>query len=303
MQKFDSIMVGAACCDIIFNDLPSMPRPGEEIWAQGFLFTVGGMMNTASALSRLGKRVGLVTSFGSDVWGNIIESSMAQEGVSTDLAHKLAVPYPQVTVSLNYQDDRSMVSYGDSGCIADSFKDHLLSVIRSRDAAVYHFSSQRDYFEFIAEARKHKRTISLDSVWDEEWLRSEGIREQIRMADIFMPNLMEARTITGKQDAYEALDELSEMAPLVVVKLGGEGAIAKHEGRVYHSEGFGVEVVDLTGAGDCFAGGFLYGWLNKKPIEECLTIANYCGSRCVQAIGGYTGTPREQHLIDALQLR
>jgi sugar/nucleoside kinase (ribokinase family) len=301
MQKFDSILVGAACCDIIFNDLPSMPKPGEEIWAKGLLLTVGGMMNSAASLSRLGKNVGLVTAYGSDLWGNIIESKMIEEGVSTSLAKKFLEPYPQVTVSLNHQSDRSMVSYGDSGKITDGFKEHLLSVIRKHDAGVYHFSSQRDYSEFIMEAKKYNRIISLDSVWDEEWLQSEGIRAQIRMSDIFLPNLKEAQKITGKQDPYEALDLLAEMVPLVVIKLGSEGAIAKFRGEVFQTKGFGVEAIDLTGAGDCFVGGFLYSWLNQKSIEECLITANYCGSQCVQSIGGYTGAPIEQYLIEALQ--
>lgn len=301
MHNFDSIMVGAACCDIIFNDLPSMPKPGEEIWAKGLLLTVGGMMNSAASLSRLGKSVGLVTAYGSDIWGNIIETKMKEEGVSTLLAKKFLEPFPQVTVSLNHQDDRSMVSYGDSGKLSDGFKSHLLSVIRNHNAGVYHFSAQRDYSEFIEEAKRHNRVISLDAVWDEEWLQSEGIRRQIRMSDIFLPNLKEAQTITGKKDPYEALNLLSEMAPLVVIKMGSEGAIAKFKGQVLYTKGFGVKAIDLTGAGDCFVGGFLYGWLNRKTIEECLTIANYCGSQCVQSIGGYTGAPVEQSVIEVLQ--
>ncbi|WP_199617599.1 carbohydrate kinase family protein [Paenibacillus alkalitolerans] len=301
MPKFDSILVGAACCDIIFNELPSMPKPGEEIWAKGLLLTVGGMMNSAASLSRLGKHVGLVTAYGSDLWGDIIESKMLEEGVSTALAKKFPGPYPQVTVSLNHQDDRAMVSYGDSGKVSDDFKSHLLSVIRNCDAGVYHFSAQRDYSEFIREAKNNNRTVSLDAVWDEEWLKSEGIRNQIRQSDIFLPNLKEAQTITGKQDPYEALELLAEMTPLAVVKLGKEGAIAKFQGQIFHAAGFPADSIDLTGAGDCFIGGFLYGWLNGKPIEQCLIIANYCGSRCVQSIGGYSGAPLEQHVVDALQ--
>lgn len=301
MQNFDCIMVGAACCDIIFNDLPSMPKPGEEVWASGFMLTVGGMMNSAAALSRLGKRVGLVTAFGTDIWGDIIASKMAEEGVSAALVHRLPEPYPQITVSFNYQDDRSMVSYGDGGRLSENFKAHLLSVIRRHEAGIYHFSSQQDYTAFIQEARMRRRIISLDAVWDEAWLQSSGIRDQIRMADIFMPNLMEAQTITGKQDAYEALDVLAELVPLAVIKMGGEGAIAKMGGEVFQANGFHVEPVDLTGAGDCFASGFLYGWLNRMPVEQCLKIANYCGSRCVQAVGGYTGAPKESNLIEALQ--
>jgi len=53
-----------------------------------------------------------------------------------------------------------------------------------------------------------------------------------------------------------------------------------------------VDVVDTTGAGDCFNAGFLAGWLSGLPIEQSLTLGVICGSASVTDFGGYRGCPR-----------
>jgi sugar/nucleoside kinase (ribokinase family) len=55
-----------------------------------------------------------------------------------------------------------------------------------------------------------------------------------------------------------------------------------------------VDVVDTTGAGDCFNAGFLAGWLSGLPIEQSLTLGVICGSASVTDFGGYRGCPRAE---------
>jgi|HigsolmetaAR203D_1030402.scaffolds.fasta_scaffold01109_17 Sugar kinases, ribokinase family len=288
--QHDVIVFGGACCDLIFHGLPSMPKLGEEIWAEGLELSAGGMMNTAAALARLGLKVGLVAEAGTDVWGGFIAETMREEGIDPSFLHIHEGPYPQLTVAINYKNDRSFVSYAAKHGMA-AHQAHMLRCVRDSDAKMYHFSASREYADAIKEAKRLQKTISLDASWDEEWLRHPEFKSLVGLADIFLPNQKEAEVITGKADPYEALEALAQWVPVAVVKLGEQGAICKADGVVYSMAAQAVEAVDATGAGDCFAAGFLYGRIAGMSIEECLKIAVYCGSRCVAAVGGFAGAP------------
>ena len=297
MEKHDVIFIGSACCDLIFNGLSSFPKLGEEIWAKQLKLTVGGMMNSAAAAARLGMKVGLAIESGEDLWGDMILATMQEEGVDLQFVQRHAEPYPQLTVAMNYREDRSFVSFADQRHF-DLHQRYLQHMLNSSNSSIYHFSAQKQYYELIKTAKQLGKTISLDTSWDEEWLQSMELKEMISLADIFMPNLKEAQCITDKLRADEALAELSALCPMTVIKLGEQGAICQADGERYAANKTEVaQVVDSTGAGDCFAAGFLYGWLQRKPVEECLRIANYCGGKCVESMGGYTGAPTLEQLL------
>lgn len=296
MDKHDVIFIGSTCCDLIFSGLPALPKLGEEIWAKQLELTVGGMMNSAAAAARLGLNVGLAIESGEDLWGDMILAKMKEENIDLRFVQRHAEPYPQLTVALNYKDDRSFVSYADQRKF-DLHLSYLNEVLRTSDSSVYHFSAQKQYSDAIVTAKSLGKRISLDTSWDEEWLQSPELKALISLADIFIPNLKEAQLITGKEQPEEVLDELSGLCPVIVIKLGEQGAVCRVNGKQYMAEGNAVQVVDSTGAGDCFAAGFLYGWLHHLPVEEALRIANYCGSKCVQSMGGYTGAPTLEQLL------
>lgn len=85
MDKFDVVVVGTICTDIIFHGLNSFPELGEEIWAKGMEVTTGGAMNTPAALARLGLQVGLATPVGNDFWSQFNLSLVHKEGNSSSM--------------------------------------------------------------------------------------------------------------------------------------------------------------------------------------------------------------------------
>jgi sugar/nucleoside kinase (ribokinase family) len=104
--------------------------------------------------------------------------------------------------------------------------------------------------------------------------------------DYFFPNEIEALSITGKETVSEALEELSKQVPLVVITVGSEGVIAKkRDGQVLSLKPFPVQVVDTTGAGDCFAGAFLAAYLRGGSLEDSLLQANAAGAMAVTRVG------------------
>src|SRR5690606_38546623 len=119
-----------------------------------------------------------------------------------------------------------------------------------------------------------------------------AIRRALRRVDVFMPNAAEACALTGRREPVEALEVLSRLCRLVVIKDGANGAYAGYgDGHVVHAPAIPIKVVDTTGAGDCFAAGFLKAWLDGRPLAECLRWGNICGGLSATARGGATAAP------------
>ena len=94
--------------------------------------------------------------------------------------------------------------------------------------------------------------------------------ELLRHVDIFLPNRREACMIAKTDNLEAALKELSGIVPLVVVKLGAEGAIAIRKNERTESAALKVEMVDPVGAGDSFDAGFLHAYLRGGSLKECI---------------------------------
>lgn len=103
--------------------------------------------------------------------------------------------------------------------------------------------------------------------------------------DIVFANEDEARAMTG-ETPNEALETLANSCTTVIIKLGAKGAVAM-EGKVKaQAEAVKVDrVVDTTGAGDFFAGGFLFRHAQDHPLAECLQTGAACSAEVIQVLG------------------
>jgi sugar/nucleoside kinase (ribokinase family) len=98
-------------------------------------------------------------------------------------------------------------------------------------------------------------------------------------------NEQEAISLVGGS-AEEACLKLQELVPLIVITRGKQGCIVGSDGACFASPGFGASAIDTTGAGDLFAGGFLYAYLHHQPLEKCAKLGNFVASEIVQVLGG-----------------
>jgi sugar/nucleoside kinase (ribokinase family) len=106
-----------------------------------------------------------------------------------------------------------------------------------------------------------------------------------RYADLVFLNEEEARRLTGG-DASQALHEVSRWADIAVVKLGARGSLIQHGDDVIPVEARRVAAVDTTGAGDAYAGGFLYGLTRGRSLQSCGRIASAVAALTVGQVGG-----------------
>lgn len=105
-----------------------------------------------------------------------------------------------------------------------------------------------------------------------------------KYADIVFANEDEAKALTGK-DAIEALNEISNMAEVAVVKLGKKGSLVKRGSELYEIKPHSVEPLDTTGAGDMYAAGFLYGLTSGFKLNQCGNIGSYLAAKVVEKLG------------------
>jgi sugar/nucleoside kinase (ribokinase family) len=109
--------------------------------------------------------------------------------------------------------------------------------------------------------------------------------EALKQTDLLFCNTSEARAVTGAQSAEEAFAKLKGLVPSAVVTNGPHGAYVRHAGVEAHVPAFPCEPADLTGAGDMFAGGFLYGITHGVAPERSARAACFLAMKVITQIG------------------
>ena len=129
-------------------------------------------------------------------------------------------------------------------------------------------------------------TISLDTNDDpdDEW--QGGLYDILRYVDVFLPNEREARKAAGTEDLELAIRKLAELVPVVVVKLGRDGAMAQRGTERFISPAQIVDAVDPVGAGDSFDAGFIHQYLRGADMPACLASGNIAGALSTTRSGG-----------------
>jgi sugar/nucleoside kinase (ribokinase family) len=293
VSAYDLLVVGRPSVDVMFAGLEQWPELGNDIDATALGLCAGTSFNTPAAANRIGLRVAYVAVIGSDVWSDMVRAEFDAEGVPTEFLVREDRPMPAVSVALNLDGDRGFVSHWGGGDVDDALATRALEAIERAD--VRHLHAQLDDMpEVEAAAAARGMTISLDSFDGASWASPRELDALLRHADVLLANEAEARAMTGAHDVEGALTALATHCACVVIRRGEEGAIGIAGGAIVSVPAEQVDVVDTTGAGDCFNAGFLAGWLGGLPIDSSLTLGVICGSRSVTDFGGYRGCPHEE---------
>ena len=109
--------------------------------------------------------------------------------------------------------------------------------------------------------------------------------DALQHADLLFCNASEACAVTGAATAEEAFNGLKGKVPSAVVTNGADGAYVRHAGVEAHVPAFPCEPKDLTGAGDMFAGAFLYGITHGVSPEVAARAAGYLSHKVISQVG------------------
>lgn len=303
MPFYDFLLFGDYFFDMIYTGMPRMPKLGCELYCEGLTSTGGAMFITAAALRRLGADVGWPAIFGNDEYSGFVRDLSLKEGLDPYLWRALDVPYRRVTTSLAHDGERAFVSFVDPD--PEDMHDFWLASMERCTFRHLHFGGAMSLDEarqMIESAHTRGATVSMDCQDTPLLNQHYDWSALLGEIDLFMPNAREAKIITSAETVAGALEKLGGWCKLVVVKDGANGAWAIHTGEIIHTPAIPVgDVVDTTGAGDCFNAGFLFGHVVKHlPLEISLLYGNICGGFSVGGVGGATNAPTYKQFEKAL---
>jgi sugar/nucleoside kinase (ribokinase family) len=289
---FDAVGLGLNSIDLV-TVVSSFPEPNSKQRLRQFARLPGGQAATAMVTcARLGCRARYVGRFGDDELGRMGREALIQEGVDVEAAVTVRGTPNQFAVILVDE------GTGDRTIMWD--RDPRLSM--ERDVLpVAAIESGRvllvDCHETAAATRAASiaRAAGIPTVIDVEKVRP-GIEALLARIDVIIAAREFPEKLTGRTMAGAALECLAKEfhAPVVCVTLGEEGSLALVSGREIRTPGFSVPVVDTTGAGDVFRGGFIAGWLlggDDAAIDEVLRYANATAALKCRGLGARTAIP------------
>ncbi|MBW3593386.1 MAG: carbohydrate kinase family protein [Actinobacteria bacterium] len=299
-SELEVLVPGRPSCDLVFSHVHAWPRIGHEVYADDLAIAAGGHFNTAAALRRLNVAVALVAVVGPDLAGEIVLRDVRAERLPEQFVEVVPAISTPVSVALNHDGDRGFVTYAPRWELAEEpVVARTLELLATRPVRHVHGDLSSVSRRVLAAAREAGATFSVDVHQAGPWLASADVRELVAGVDVLFANEDEAIAMTGAADATSALRELGRFVPHVVVKRGGNGALAVRDREAHEVAGADVEVVDATGAGDCFVAGYLWALLRGRAVSECLAVANRCGAAAVRTPGGFRAAPTERELAAA----
>jgi sugar/nucleoside kinase (ribokinase family) len=300
MPRFDVTVAGELNLDLILYGLPVELVRERELLAERMMLTLGSSSAiVAHNLACLGSRVGFQSRIGEDELGQIALNRLGASGVDTTFVRRSPASNTGLTVILQHDRWRNILTY--SGTIAE-LKLGDLDLGYLSDSRHFHLSSfylqsglRPDVPELFRRLKAAGLTISLDTNDDPENRWENDLRDALKYVDVFLPNEREACKIAGTEDLDQAITRLSELVPLLVVKLGPNGATARRGGEKLNSQPLSVTMVDPVGAGDSFDAGFLHQYVRGANLATCLASANLAGALSTTRPGGTEAFRDPQH--------
>jgi sugar/nucleoside kinase (ribokinase family) len=291
VPTFDVSVIGELNLDLILYGLPQELKLEHEHLANHLSITLGSSSAIfAHNLASIGNKVGFSSSVGSDPLGEICLNRLGESGV--DLSHVCKMPgkITGLTVILPQSRKRYILTY--PGTMFEMSEPDLdLNYVF--DAKHLHVSSyflqkamQPSLVDIFRKAREAGLTTSLDTQDDPEDRWESGVHALLKYTDILLPNEREACKLAQTEDVNRAVEILSQQVPVLVVKRGALGAMARVAHETFKSLPLAVEMADAVGAGDSFDAGFLHQFIRRAKIDDCLEYGNIAGALCVTRTGG-----------------
>ena len=287
-RPFDVVGMGLNSVDFL-SLVPQFPASNSKMKTLRFSRQGGGQVATALvALSRWGIVTKYIGKVGADDLGRYSLQSICQEGIDvSSVIVEPGTPNQCATIIVDGQSgERTILWDRDERLMYRPGELHRAEVCSGK---ILHLDGH-DIRAAIQCARwaKEEGMITVVDIDKVEPLTPDLLRE----IDFLITSSRFPALFTGISDRERALIELQKEAPgFVCATLGREGAMALLKGKILHVEGFEVEVVDTTGAGDVFHGGFIYGLLQNWEVEGILRFANAAAALKCRDLGGRKGIP------------
>jgi sugar/nucleoside kinase (ribokinase family) len=296
------LVAGELNVDLVLQGYHAFPEAGKEVLVDDFMMVLGSASAIcAMGLAKLGAPVAFLGKAGDDPWGRFCIECLTGRGI--DVTRTTCEPSLKtgVTVAITSPRDRALVSFlGSIAALgAADIPDAALAEVDHLHVSSY-FLQERlrpDLQGLFARARRLGLTTSLDPGFDPTETWAPDLQDTLREVDVFFPNEVELRGLTGTGEVEQSLRILENGLTRTVAKLGREGVATLEGGALLRVPAFAIEAVDTTGAGDSFNAGFLHGWLAGGSTQDALRLGAACGALSTRGLGG---TARQADLAEAM---
>ena len=262
----------------------------KAVAGRPYSLSLGGSAdNTIRAMARLGAEVGFIGKVGRDTTGDFFEQALSNLGIQPVIFR--GENRSGKCVSLISPDgERTMLTH--LGAALELHADEISEqVFTGYDCLYIEGYLVQDHTLISSVARKAKQCglkVAIDlASFNVVAENIDFLRELVReYVDIVFASEDEAKTFSGESEPINALQYISEMCSLAVVKIGMKGALIKQGEQVVH---VGIMAaakrVDTTGAGDFYAAGFLYGLTQGLDLRQCGTIGAVTAGKVIEIVG------------------
>jgi fructokinase len=250
----------------------------------------GSVANSIVGLSQLGNEVGFIGKVNDDDLGGKYEDGLKQENVKYIYSKKKEeLPTGTCLILVTPDSERTMCTFlGTAGRInendvsEDAIKQSEIILL---EGYLWDEGEPKKAFEKAIQSA-NKVAMSLSDQFCVDRHKPHFLELVKNKLDITFANEQEIMSLINAKSFDEVITFSKSLGKIIVLTRGEKGAVAVHGDEVIEcGVKQGLKIVDLTGAGDLFAGGFLHGHVNNMSLKESLDKGTEMSSKVIQQIG------------------
>ncbi len=297
LSQFD---IAKGSMQLVDSDLQN--KISKSVAGSPYSLSLGGSAdNTIRAMARLGTPVGFIGKVGTDTTGDFFEEALKNLGIKPVIFRGKNRSGKCVSL-ISPDGERTMLTH--LGAALEMTSDEVTADVFEGYDCLYvegYLVQDHTLIESVMRTAKvHGLQVAIDlasfNVVDEN---RDFLRRLVgEYVDIVFANEDEAKVFTGEQEPVNALQAISQMCGLAVVKIGMKGALIKRGDEVLH---VGIMAaakrVDTTGAGDFYAAGFMHGLCNGMSLRQCGTLGAITAGKVIEVVGTTLGEEAWQDIF------
>ena len=254
----------------------------------------GSVANTMSGIAYLQGKPSFIGKINSDSFGEIYKKSLEDINVNFSYLQKNENLSTGASIILITPDsERTMCTYlGISSHLSESDINEN-NIVNNEliflEGYLWDKGISEKMFKHainIAKKNKVKIAMSLSDIFCVTRHKEDFYNLLNNDLDILIGNENEINELTNKKNLLDSINQLKKLNKLIVITRSDKGSVAIKDNEIINCESTKVDkIIDLTGAGDLFAAGFLKEYLEKSQIKKCLITGSILASKIIQKIG------------------
>ena len=300
-KRFDVFAIGELLVDMISDDYDA-----DNSCNKYSRYFGGSPANITMNIKRLGGNPIISASVGNDRLGEFLINNLKKNNINTEFINKVNNSTSMVLVTKSKE--TPLPIFYRSADYNLEYNEDIGSILKN--SKIVHFScwpisqkkSRKVIEKVIEEARKNNVLMGFDPnyhemIWEEGHDGIEYIKNLIGKLDIIKPSEVDAERIFGPDTPENHVDKFIQCgAKLVIMTLGKDGAIVSNGTETIKFKTLATEVVDTTGAGDAFWGGFYTALTSNYPLKEALNIGFATSAFKLKNVGAIAELPSIEEL-------